>query len=236
MEPRDTPVPERIAGAREGRRSAATTFTLIAAILAVAIVKPWDESNSGGFTPAAMATPSPAPAHPTPSPQASQRGAEDRLAEVCLEPSGWRILATEVWRDQVIRSWRATEPSVADGPLDPAIAFAPVAAEAVPILGYCAPISGPDEPPQDARGSVFAIQPDGGVRELDLERSVPPDDVSGGAGWVGPAEGEPAFGAAGGKPGRTWPVARYVIRIATTDGRYERWIGVEILRPFVERR
>lgn len=240
MEPRETPVPERIAGARGGRRSATTTFILIAVLLAGAIAKPWDQPGSEAPRPVGVAVPSPSssPLHAraTPRPTPAPPSADDRLAEVCLEPSGWRILATEVWRDQVVRSWRAVEPAVAAGPLDPAVTFTPIVAQLVPILGFCAPISGPDQPPKDARGSVQVIEPGGDVTELYLERSVPPADVSGGARWVGPADGAPAFGAPGGKPGRTWPVGRYVIRVATPDGRYERWIGVEILRPFLERR
>jgi hypothetical protein len=228
MEPRDTPIPERIAGARDGRRSAATTLLLIAALVIVAVVKPWGELGpSPGFAPVATPTPASAADRTRRTPAAPDAG--DRLAQVCLDPAGWRIIATERWHDDSIRSWRAVDASMAYGPLDPAIRFTPVAAEAVPVLGYCAPISGPDRPPDDARGSVFAIG-DGTSEQVRVRRLAPTDDVSGGAAWSGWGRG-----SSGGAFSLTWPLGRYVIEVGTPDGRYARWIGVEILRPFLER-
>lgn len=228
MEPRDTPIPERIGGGRDGRRSAAATLLLIAAIVSVAVVKPWGDIGIGDAI-MAFATPTARPQPPGPRPTPAPPDAADRLAEVCLAPSGWRVLATERWHDARIRSWRAIEPSTASGPLDPSIAFTPVAAEAVPVLGYCAPVSGPDRPPADARGDVFALI-DGASEEVRVTRFAPVDDVSGGAAWSGWGRG-----ASGGAFSLTWPLGRYVFRVGTHDGRYERWIGVEVLRPFLER-
>src|SRR5262245_3790768 len=174
MEPRDAPVPERVAGARQGRRSATTTLALIAALIGVAIIKPW---GGVGVGPDAFADPASTrpPARGTPRPTATPgpaRLAADRLAKVCLNPSGWRIAATERWGDQSIRSWRAVEPSKAWDPRASAISFAPVAAEALPLLGYCAPISGPDRPPDDARGSILTVRADGAAADLGEVRAV----------------------------------------------------------------
>ncbi|HEX5013375.1 MAG TPA: hypothetical protein VFV72_04375 [Candidatus Limnocylindrales bacterium] len=227
MEPRDTLIPERIVGARDGRRSAATTMALIGVLLIVAVVKPWGDDGAGPGS-IGRATPSPRPADGAPRTPAPPDAA-DRLAEVCLNPSGWRIIATERWDDDAIRSWRAVEASTASNPLDPDISFTRVAAEAVPVVGYCAPISGPDRPPEDARGSVFSVA-DGTSSRLRVTRLAPIDDVAGGAAWLGFGRG-----ASGGAASPTWPLGRYAIRVGTSDGRYERWLGIEILRPFLER-
>ena len=205
---------------------------LIAAVVVVAIVKPWGDVGLGGAGLADQAAPTTRPADAarrTAAPTPAEPDAADRLAEVCLAPSGWRVMATERWRDETVRSWRAVEPSTASGPLDPSIEFTPVAAEALPALGYCAPIDGPDRPPADARGSVYVLR-DGGADERAVTRVAPLDDVSGGAAWFGWDRG-----ASDGAFSLTWPVGRYVIRVGTADGRYARWIGVEVLRPFLER-
>jgi hypothetical protein len=140
------------------------------------------------------------------------------------------VAATERWDIGQIRSWRAVDAVAASGPLDPSIPVVPVVGQSVPALGYCAPIGGRDRPPPDARGSILRIAEDGEVSPVEVRRLDPPDETSGGAIWAGPS-----LVAVNGLSSATWPVGRYVIRIATPDGRYERWIGLEVLRPLLER-
>jgi hypothetical protein len=226
MEPRGAPIPERIAGARSRRQGAATALGALVLVVIVALVKPWGAVVPVG--PAAAPTPQPATASSQPTGPPAR--VVDALSRACLEPSGWRVAATERWKAGPVRSWRAVEAVVASGPLDPRIPIVPVVGQSVPAVGFCAPVVGRDRPPRDARGSILRIAEDGEVSLVDVRRLTPPDDTSGGAIWAGPA-----LVSVNGIASATWPVGRYVIRVATPDDRYERWIGLEILRPMLER-
>ena len=224
MEPRDQPVTERIAGDQERHRAAGLVLSVMLIAVSTAIIKPWDFGAER-----AVATPRPASAA-TPRPTRAPPPSIDRLAAVCLRPFGWRIVATERWRDRTVRSWKAIEPVEATGPDDPSIPTVIVAGDSVPALGWCSPVDGLEQPPTDARATVFAVDASGVARRVTVRQLAPSDVSSGGATWAPPGPG-----ALGAVASETWPVGRYVIRVATPDGSYERWLGADVLRPARER-
>ena len=130
--------------------------------VAITVVKPWGGSSgepgrvervavvagssAGAAVPASAAAPAP-----------SLDPGRALAAEMCLEPSGWRMFATERFSNWLVRSWVLVEPLVgASGPDDPRIPFIDETSMAVLNLGYCAPISGPDRPSTAARTTIMA--------------------------------------------------------------------------------
>ena len=143
----------RVGGGRRRRGpSVEQLVALVVVAVAITVIKPWGSDTgrpSAADRPAAVtgsaasAATAEIPAGPSPTPDPGRALA----AEMCLEPSGWRMFATERWSDRLIRSWVLVEPLVgASGPDDPRIPFIDESSMAVLNLGYCAPISGPDRP------------------------------------------------------------------------------------------
>ena len=228
MEPADHPTTERVAGER-GRIAAFRVGLAVVIVLGAAIAKPWDPVGDdlandppSRSTESARSSRSASPARPAPAAD------DDEVADLCLRPLGWRVIATEIWVDRTARTWKAVEAVEASGPDDPAIPLVLVTGESVPRLGWCAPVVGPDIPPAAARATIFAIGP---RRPLQLATRLlePTEPASGGGVWAPPPDGASPTAPP------SWPPGRYVIRIATPDGRFERWVGAEVLPPARER-
>lgn len=153
---------------------------------------------------------------PSPSSVASSGPAPIRPA--CTEPLGWRIASVETWPGGLARVWRATEVDVAAGPRDPSINFMLVAARRVRALGWCAPVGGPKQAPVGLRSALFRLE--GGIVtpvEVTLLPTVAPGPL--GEVWIPRSDGRWT---------ESWASGRYVIRIATQDGTWVRWLGIEV--------
>lgn len=213
-------------------------------LVGVAILKPWSSvapSAVPGERPgsASRSTAGP-PATPTLRPDLDRA----LVSSFCLEPTGWRLFATETFAEYQVRSWKSMVPAAeADGPGDARIPLIPEASRKVLTLGYCSPIQGPERPPEPTTTTMFRRIDDpaaaGGVRwePITAPRVLPVDGVSRLGGVWGPPGNtnrfiDPPAGAATG-----WPSGTYVFRIASHgragDPGFERWFGVvvEILPP-----
>lgn len=194
----------------------------IALILAQVFSVIWPPT--GGARLAVGQTPSgPGPAPGLPAGQAVIPRDQSAIAPrarnlACTEPLGWRIASIETWPRGIAYVWRATEASVASGPLDPGIGFMPVVAAHIANLGWCAPVGGPLRPPAGLQATVFRLE---GARATPVDVDLVPDVESG------------PFGAilaqiSKGTPRPSWANGRYVIRVATDDYAWIRWLGVDV--------
>lgn len=160
----------RVVAPRGAPRLAAAMW-LVAAFVAIAIVKPWGGAGriAPTFRPAAAV-----PVEVTPVPT-EDRSATGLAGPVCLGTGGWRIASLETWHQREVRVWRAIEPiPLAAGPLDPAIPSVPVVADELAGLGWCAPAFGPTMPAGPA--VIRAWHVSGGVARTISLRQVQPED------------------------------------------------------------
>jgi hypothetical protein len=209
---------------------------LVVIAFAIGVVRPWDWLGAagvpnGGDQPAsaviAGGVPATAAIGPRQSPPetAAQPPPAALAQPACAYPERWRTAAIQDWGGRVARVWSAAGAVTVASAGDPAIPFFAVVSTTVMALGWCAPVSGPDRPPLDATGTLFRITP-GGPLEVPVVRLEPnaPDPL--GELWA------PQGAARGGRTG--WPPGRYVIRLATPDGTYQRYLGIEVERAFRE--
>jgi hypothetical protein len=235
MDPAGSPQLTRIAGPGRGPGLAVAAA---AVFLALAILKPWgaipgfdasgapDEAGGRGGRPA----PVPGASQSLPSPSPSEDPRAD-LERHCPQPSGWRVFAHEHWSGGVVRSWKSLSPvRAASGPLDPTIPLIPVTSQQVPLLGYCAPWQGPDEPPNDATLTVWRVAADqtgSPIAELQrLQRVLPLTATSLGALYAPPSTGG-APPVRGPLASSSWPAGTYVFELADGAG-FQRWWGVQV--------
>jgi hypothetical protein len=127
---------------------------LVAALVLLAVVKPWSIGSPAASTRPRVATQAAA----VPTPQRTDDSAEGLAGPVCLGAGAWRVASLEAWRTQDVRVWRAIEPvGSAIGPLDPTIPSVPIVAVELQALGYCAPSFGPDKPVGPATVEAWSV-------------------------------------------------------------------------------
>lgn len=224
-------------------------FGIGAAFLVGALLKPWaPPPTSRPLVQAPTAQPSHPPASAGTDPLAGLR------AE-CDEPQGWRVYSREPFLRQVVRVWRSVEPAgSASGPLDPAIPVVPVGPRNL-ALGYCAPWTGPERPPDGSDLTVWrenaagAGSPRGSggtggtggtaghaadgsdeaaavtATPITIERLVPASPSMLGGLYLD-AGGDPP-GSASGVGG--WPAGQYVFAIRAPG--WQRWWSVDVSGP-----
>jgi hypothetical protein len=208
---------------------------LVAAAFLLGLVRPWDwladagradagpgagevagaSAGPGGATPASGAPGGGAVAGaavPTPPPRTA----------TCGYPSSWRTSSISFWAGARARIWTAAEAVPANGPDDPAIPFHPIASDTVEALGWCAPVTGPERPPLTAEATLYRLR-DGVAVEVPSDLLEPAGGDALGELWVPPQR------AVGRRP--PWAPGRYVIRLATASGTYERFLGIEVGVP-----
>jgi hypothetical protein len=204
---------------------------IVVVALGVAIAKPWGAADEvPRVTPRALAVTEqrsaerPALVPPTDTDRAI-------VSEMCLEPNGWRLFATERWADRVARRWVRVVPLAgASGAADPRIPLISEPSLAVLAIGYCAPVSGPERPPEAVSTTIYRLRHGGSARDpLAWDVIRPPrvlptlDQSSLGGAWASP--GSTASSPTG------WADATIVIRIAAARPGaedYTRWFGAVI--------
>ena len=144
---------ERVQPSRSAPRLAASMW-LVAALVIVAVLKPW-----GGAGPAAETLRPDALALPDVTPVPTEdRSATGLAVPDCLGTGAWRVATLETWRSRDVRVWRAIEPiQSATGPLDPRVPSVPVVADVLSGLGWCAPAFGDAEPVGPARVRAWQV-------------------------------------------------------------------------------
>jgi hypothetical protein len=189
-------------------------LTLVLVVfVAVAIVKPWP-SGPGERPP-------PAPVLPPPAATASVDPLNLIRAD-CQDPPGWRTYSREAWSRGQLRSWRTLEPATsASSPLDPVIPSVPFVA-AVLELGFCAPWTGVERPPDGATVRAWQILPEISRGEGRRASQIRVQPV--GTTLTLPYGG--LFRPPAGPDGNRWPAGRWVFEVAAPG--WERWWAVEI--------
>lgn len=211
------------------RRGATIAAVLIVLAFVVGLVRPWDFLGdvAGPFGPlprasGAVAVGTAAPDGTgdagVPGPLGSGIGAG--TAPTCGYPQAWRSAVIQRWSGRRARVWTAVDVGQARSADDPAIPFNVIAGDDFAAIGWCAPVSGDDRPPASARGRLYRIVEGGVAEELAYRRLEPPAPTSLGELWV------PDTGA--GSTPLAWPPGRYVIELATPDGSWSRWLGLEL--------
>jgi hypothetical protein len=156
-------------------------IALVVIAVALAIAKPWaalEPPAGSGHARVVAATPSPTPSL-TPAPTPRQDTAGPLVAAFCTDPTRWLVASTEHWQGQAVRVWRALDPAPsADGPDDPTIPIVPVVSEALDLLGWCAPVVGPDRPVDQAFVEVWLRTPGRAATQLALAQALPPGEPS----------------------------------------------------------
>jgi hypothetical protein len=127
---------------------------LVAALVLIALVKPWSIGSHAPSLRPRVAT----QAVSLPTPQRTDDSAEGLAGPICLGAGAWRVASLEMWRTQDVRVWRAVEPVAnAVGPLDLAIPSVPIVALQLQAVGYCAPSFGPDKPVGPATIQAWSV-------------------------------------------------------------------------------
>jgi hypothetical protein len=217
-------------------------IALVVIAVALAIAKPWaglEPSAGSGHARVVAATPSPTPS-PTPAPTQRQDTAGPLVAAFCTDPTRWLIASTEHWQGQAVRVWRALDPATsADGPDDPTIPIVPVVSEALDLLGWCAPVVGPDRPVDQAFVEVWLRTPGRAATQLALVQALPPGEPSafgllyaapGAAGASGPVLSASTDGEVHpvtSPPVSVWGPGQYVFHYERA-GNFDRWFGIEV--------
>lgn len=223
-EPSRAPAAVRIA---DGGRGPLLLAALILFFIVGAVLKPWaSPTRPQGLVQGA--TPQPAVVAPSVEPDALAG-----LRAQCEEPEGWRVYSRGGFLDLAVRVWRSVEPATAAaGPLDPAVPLVQVGVvnEAV---GYCAPWTGAERPPDVSLVSAWRLVRDAGgslaAVAVPLVRVAPDRASVLGALYAGPADGSgPADGTAA-----RWPLGRYVFAVRSPT--WERWWAVDISTPSAAR-
>jgi hypothetical protein len=228
-------------------RGATVAAVLIVLAFVVGLVRPWDFlGDGGGGTPGPVADASGLVVAPTPPPAASSSDAgapgalptgDGSTSPTCGYPQGWRSATVQVWGGRRARVWTAVDAAQARGPEDPAIPFNAIAGEDFTAIGWCAPVTGDERPPASAQGVLWQVGTDGLAHRVAFRRLEPPAPSSLGELWApdtgstpGPSDSPgvspSASGASGAAP--AWPLGGYVIELATPDGTWSRWLGLEL--------
>lgn len=152
-------------------------------------------------------------------PGASPVASRTPPVETCAYPASWRVASIEDWSGKPARVWSAADVVRATGPADPSIPRNPIISDVVTAFGWCAPVAGADRPPFSATGTLFRLD-DGVATPIPYARLEPAGPDALGELWTPPAP-------EGASP-PPWPPGRYVIRIASPDGSYERFLGIEV--------
>jgi hypothetical protein len=193
-------------------RGPAMLVAAVVIFVGLAILKPWPAGTTPSF--------SDRPGTPPPTEQPSA----DPLAGIrldCQDPPGWRIFSREPWQGGVLRSWRSLIPvSSAGSAADPAIPVIPVSRQIV-ALGYCAPWTPPERPPDDVAVRIWSVQTDR-TGSMDT-RLVDPASASA---TLRPPLGALFVAPPGGSTTILWPEGTWVFEL-TAPG-YERWWGIRI--------
>jgi hypothetical protein len=232
-EPRTEPTPRPVTPAGDRGRIGLVVALVVGALL-VGIARPWDLLIGNPRSPAPIEGPAAgasSTALPAPGKTVEPAASRDPLVPypalwtTCGAPSGWRAATLQQWagRSGPVRSWIAIDPVEATGPLDPSIPIAPVATDVVTAIGYCSPLLDETRPPENARASLWSLR--GGLAVPLTATLLEPAEPSALGGLWSPAS-EVAVLRDGHE---AWPPGRYVLRIRSDLGTFDRWLGIEIV-------
>jgi hypothetical protein len=212
-------IEESVSAVGQRGRGPVVAAVLVAAAFLLGLLRPWDLVVPSGASTASDA-PGPAGLLPTGSTGAEPTPPASPTSQItCAQPSQWRSSTIQDWAGRTARVWTAVDVVDASGPDDPAIRFQPVVAASVTAVGWCAPVDGPDRPPETIVATLYRVQ-DGVARAVPYDRLEPAGPESLGELWLPQPRG------VGNRP--TWPLGRYVIELRSESGAYRRFLGLEL--------
>ena len=192
---------------REGRQAVRLVW-LAAALIFVAMIKPWPQA---------------APAHETSAPVVRATPAVTVAPEIiAAEPctgSWWSVEVDEAAAGPIARVWVLTDAVEAVGPLDARIRFVTIASQEVIGLGFCPPFH---DVPAGGSATFFRLDPGPSPFKTTAVSMPRADEIRANTLYrPSPDPGAAASGQEG------WPAGRYVMRIDGQDG-YRRWLGLDV--------
>ncbi|HEY2887301.1 MAG TPA: hypothetical protein VGJ17_01690 [Candidatus Limnocylindrales bacterium] len=247
--------------ARRGR-GPTVTIALVVAAFAIGLVRPWDWLGGGAASQArpigdqaaasgAIAAGVDGSATPAPVPTASAApGSDAAAAQTCAYPQGWRSATLQNYAGRRALVWTAVEAVQATSPLDPAIPFDGIAGDTFTAIGWCAPVDGPDRPPQGTAGRLYRIEngravPEpyvrlhpaapnplgelwGPVGRASAASPGPGASPTASAPAASPVDGTGLLPDEAGTTGPIWPPGHYVIELGDPADGWARWLGLDI--------
>ncbi len=214
---------------RGGNRGLLLGTIAVAAILALAVLKPWAdpgypsravEADAHTIPVAGEAATSPGPAA-TPAATPPGYGAPGGQ---CYPGADWRVFAIEMRTGQSVQHWLSIEPGLAGSPRDPAVPLVSIVTDRLLALGFCVG-SGPDGPRPLVGARAWALAPEGPAVPVTLAPLVEymPHQRNLGAVYEPPAGSRTEAGTG-------WSPGRYVFAVRQGLGQSdEQWFGVEVL-------
>lgn len=215
-----------LARAGSSDRGPVVAVVVVAALVVVALLKPWPSDKneeaqaSAAPTRIALASPSAGDAAPVALPTM----ALDPPATACYVDTGWRVCMLGDSAGQEIRTWlfgTARRPAATTvSPTTPAVL---VVTGGGAGLGLYAPRSSMERLTGPSVVSAWQIREGTGVTSwiaLEQVDSIGTYDVPAGAVYRPPPEG---LGSAD-----RWPTGRYIVRLQAPTGGWERWFGMRV--------
>lgn len=215
-----------LARAGPSDRGPVAAVAVVAALVAVALLKPWPSDWTGvaqvSAVPSRISLASPAAG--TVAPVALPTMALDPPATACYVDSGWRVCMLGDSADREIETWlfgTARRPAAATvTPTTPAVL---VVTRGGAGLGLYAPRSSMERLTGPSVVSAWQIREETGVTSwiaLEQVASIGTYDVPAGAVYRPPPEG---LGSAD-----QWPTGRYIVRLQAPTGGWERWFCMRV--------
>ncbi|HEX7950235.1 MAG TPA: hypothetical protein VF494_07785 [Candidatus Limnocylindrales bacterium] len=229
--------------ARPAGRGLWTAGALVAAVLILAVAKPWTQGASSPRTGLPHRSVVPASSGPPATPDLSPQGL---AADVCLGTGAWRVATIETWRlviagqivTQRVRVWHAVDPArAANGPADARVPIVGVAGMEVDALGWCAPSIGDGRPIGSVDVTVWRLanpsRRDGAPEPqvVAVRRVAPPGETSLAALYREVTDCVSGFGCSGrGVPllASSWSPGRYVFQYAERGSSATWWFGADV--------
>jgi hypothetical protein len=201
-------------------RGPVVVAVLVAAAFLLGLLRPWDLVVSPDASPDVPGQPGPVGLALTGATDAQRTPPPSPTRQMtCAQPSEWRSSTIQDWAGRIARVWTAVDVVEATGPDDPAIPFEPIVAASVTAIGWCAPVAGPDRPPDQLVGTLYRVQ-DGVARALPYDRLEPAKPDALGELWL------PRPRGVGNRP--TWAMGHYVIELRSESGLYRRFLGLDL--------
>ena len=209
------------AGSTRSTRSLRRGALIVAALVGLAIVKPWGVA----VEPASL----PVPQRPVAVASAVPARLHDPIEEICHASPSWRVTSVGLFVGSKLRESGFVTPVAAAGPGDPSIPFVLFGFSRVSALGYCAPVRASSTEDLEVRVFRMGVGGAGTLIKVLREEATPATSLAGLFSVIA-ASGGAASSTVG--PTASWPPGRYVFALRG-QGYGDVWFGAD-LRPTLD--
>jgi hypothetical protein len=208
-------------GSTRSTRSLRRGAVIVAALVGLALVKPWGVAEEPAGLPVPPRTVAVASAEPT--------RPHDPIEDICHASPSWRVTSVGLFVGSKLRESGFVTPVAAAGPGDPSIPFVLFGFSRVSALGYCAPVRTSSTGDLEVRVFRMGVDGAGTLLKVMREEATPVTSLAGLFSVIA-ASGGAASGTAG--PTASWPPGRYVFALRGEDYG-DVWFGAD-LRPTLD--